>query len=519
MSLESNSKYQSKENGLNINQITKYESSYFKLALQQLLECSQDIFTNGKKFGDEIEYSLIDQDLNPLLITKEILSKIDSNHSYWMPEYGAWMIEGIPKRPYESIFEVEKNMIDRRNYISNLLDKNQYIETISICPFLGNLLIKDNNLVTESDYISDDYIFPAERFINLTKNIKDKRRKKVEINLSSNSIPFKLDAMAFGMGCCSLQITLQAKSRHHCCQIHDIFSLLGPIFLSLSSSTPIIQGKLVDSDSRWNIISQSTDDRINNDYSPRFSNIPMFLTKEGDNWNNKLFPKNEEAYEKLLQSGLPDNMSKLFAHILYFEPLVMFNSHFNESRLQNNAINTYMSTFWKSVRVKVPYLDLPDNTGWRVEFRVMDLQLTDFENAAFAISALLICKAMIWKNYFPYSMITDIDDDFTCSIEKYSYLKHKFIWNNQRMTIKDIFDNNGEFGLVKICNDYLENNVSDIYEKQLFLKYLDHVHSIASGEKKTTAHRLRNEIEIKNLNPQNINNIDLKEVYLNLKRH
>ncbi len=516
MSLENNSKYQTKEYGFNIDKIDHHKSKYFNLALLQLLECCHDVFTDGKKFGDEIEYSLVDQDYNPLLISKELLSRINCSHSYWMPEYGAWMIEGIPKLPYESIFEVQKNMTERRNYISSLLNYNQYIETLSICPFLGNSLINSNNVITESDYIQDNFIFPAERFICLTKNIKDRRKKKVNIILSSNSKFFKLDAMAFGMGCCSLQITLQAKSRYHCCQIHDIFALLGPIFLSLSSSTPIIQGKLVDTDSRWNIISQSTDDRIDNSYSPRFSNIPIFLLEKGTQWNNKPIPKNKETYHKLLEFGLSENMSTLFAHILYFDPLVMFNSHFNETSKENNALNTYMSTFWKSVRIKLPYLDLPDNSGWRVEFRVMDLQLSDFENAAFGICSILICKALIWKNFFPYSNITDIDEDFNSAVQKCSYLNHKFIWNNQRMTIKDIFDNNGKLSLIDICNDYLDNNINDYDEKQLYLKYLGYIYNIACGKKKTTAHNIRNQIKINNLDPSNLKNQDLKQIFLDL---
>ena len=36
-----------------------------------------------------------------------------------------------------------------------------------------------------------------------------------------------------------------------------------------------------------------------------------------------------------------------------------------------------------------------DNIGWRVEFRSMEIQLTDFENAAYAVFIVLLTRVIL----------------------------------------------------------------------------------------------------------------------------
>lgn len=70
-----------------------------------------------------------------------------------------------------------------------------------------------------------------------------------------------MDAMAFGMGSCCLQITFQAKNINEGRKLYDQLSPLGPILMALTAATPIYKGFLVDTDSRWNQISRAVDDR------------------------------------------------------------------------------------------------------------------------------------------------------------------------------------------------------------------------------------------------------------------
>ena len=70
-----------------------------------------------------------------------------------------------------------------------------------------------------------------------------------------------MDAMAFGMGSCCLQITFQAKNIIEGRKLYDQLSPLGPILLALTAATPIYKGFLADTDVRWNQISRAVDDR------------------------------------------------------------------------------------------------------------------------------------------------------------------------------------------------------------------------------------------------------------------
>ena len=67
--------------------------------------------------------------------------------------------------------------------------------------------------------------------------------------------------MAFGMGCCCLQVTFQARDLTESLRLYDQLAVLAPILLALGAACPILKGRLVDTDVRWNVISASVDDR------------------------------------------------------------------------------------------------------------------------------------------------------------------------------------------------------------------------------------------------------------------
>ena len=71
----------------------------------------------------------------------------------------------------------------------------------------------------------------------------------------------KGDCMAFGMGCCCLQVTFQSRNVSESRFMYDQLAGLAPIMMALGAATPIFKGRLVDTDVRWTIISQSVDDR------------------------------------------------------------------------------------------------------------------------------------------------------------------------------------------------------------------------------------------------------------------
>jgi hypothetical protein len=69
-------------------------------------------------------------------------------------------------------------------------------------------------------------------------------------------------------------------------------------------------------------------------------------------------------------------------------------------------LQNIQSTNWQSVRFKPP--PPGSSIGWRVEFRTMEIQLTDFENAAFAVFIALVSRAILFFDlnlYIPISKV------------------------------------------------------------------------------------------------------------------
>ncbi len=98
-----------------------------------------------------------------------------------------------------------------------------------------------------------------------------------------------------------------------------------------------------------------------------------------------------------------------FAHLFIRDPLVVFSEDLKVLDLDKvDHFENLQSTNWQHMRFKPPP---PGNeTGWRVEFRPMEIQLTDFENAAFAIFIVLITRAILSFDlnfYIPIARVTE----------------------------------------------------------------------------------------------------------------
>jgi glutamate--cysteine ligase catalytic subunit len=188
----------------------------------------------------------------------------------------------------------------RREIAESHMAPNEYPITLTTFPRLGT---KDDYIcpyyppsgpALRSQFVPDEIANPHIRFPTLAGNIRSRRGRKVEINVpvfkdKHTPSPFHdptvdydlhiwpedddvrngaakedhvyMDAMAFGMGSCCLQITFQAKNINEGRRLYDQLSPLGPILLALTAGTPIYKGFLVDTDVRWNQISRAVDCR------------------------------------------------------------------------------------------------------------------------------------------------------------------------------------------------------------------------------------------------------------------
>lgn len=159
-----------------------------------------------------------------------------------------------------------------------------------------------------SQFLPDEIANPHIRFPTLAANIRSRRGRKVEINVpifndEHTSVPFRdptvnydlrkwpedddvrngaakdnhiyMDAMAFGMGSCCLQITFQAKNITEGRRLYDQLSPMGPIMLALTAATPIYKGFLADTDVRWDQISRAVDDRTREELGEVVSKVSL----------------------------------------------------------------------------------------------------------------------------------------------------------------------------------------------------------------------------------------------------
>ena len=93
----------------------------------------------------------------------------------------------------------------------------------------------------------------------------------------------------------------------------------------------------------------------------------------------------------------------------------------------NSHFENLQSTNWNSLRFKNPPTEDSD-IGWRVEFRPMDIQLTDFENSALTVMTGMIANII---NAFDLDFVLPIslvDQNMRLAHNRDGLLETKFWW-------------------------------------------------------------------------------------------
>eukprot|EP00924_Labyrinthula_sp_SR-Ha-C_P010590 snap_masked-scaffold_61-processed-gene-0.52-mRNA-1 protein AED:0.02 eAED:0.03 QI:0/0/0/1/1/1/2/0/669 len=512
------------------------------------------------KWGDEVEFHLFnafkDKNLVQLhLNAKNILEKLSNTakNVIWHPEWGNWMIESTPSAPFDdqtdNLVSLEERLKLRRKSLESVLAEegpNVSISSLAVWPRMGcpEFVPNWNNLegkIANSKYLPDEIINPHPRFATLVRNIRKRRGRNVDIKVPlSNEKNVEMDAMGFGMGCCCLQVTFQARDLKESRYLYDQLAVLGPIFLSLSAASPIFKGTLTERDARWNVISSSVDcrtrfeigeieqrEKFRGKYKQeksRYAGISLYIS-ESDNLKNNLKeyndtnpPINKKVYE-IVNQGIKDEiLSTHIAHLFTRDPLVIFGDRVDlDDKKTTEHFENIQSTNWQSVRWKPPPYEEENSIGWRVEFRTMEIQLTDFENAAYTVAIVLISRVILFFGLNLYIPISKVDENMERAHEKDSILKQKFFFRKElvvlseycgdeeenkegdyyeEMTILDILGGKGEFpGLFPLIYAYLDIIDADEKTVETLEKYLNFLLDRARGKIKTTARFIRDFVE------------------------
>jgi len=155
----------------------------------------------------------------------------------------------------------------------------------------------------------------------------------------------------------------------------------------LTASTPLLKGRIADTDARWGIISESVDDRTPAErgrpdpnvpheelaangqrriYKSRYDSISTYIyqgtvsdelnpsIKNGlanrvlNTYNDIPVPINEEAYQQLRSAGIDPALSQHIAHLFIRDPLVIFDGAVEEldDDKQTEHFESIQSTNW-----------------------------------------------------------------------------------------------------------------------------------------------------------------------------
>ncbi|XP_071506165.1 glutamate--cysteine ligase catalytic subunit-like [Diadema antillarum] len=514
--------------------------------------------------------------LLPVLQEKEKQQPSETKTT-WAPEYASYMVEGVPGKPYGGLMAhfntVEANMRLRRQQVLSTLDSanGESCLSITVFPRLGcpdfsvpsHIPNPVDEGVSKSIFLPDEIIHNSHpRFRTLTKNIRKRKGEKVAINVpiymdKNTPNPFVetfgndhdgesaraakedhiyMDCMGFGMGNCCLQTTFQACNIKEARELYDQLTPLTPIIMALSAASPIFRGYLADVDCRWNIISASVDDRTREERGleelktnrfkipkSRYDSVDSYLSPQGERYNDTDLILDEELLQDMLDAGIDRQLARHIAHLFIRDPVSLFSERINQDdRNDSDHFENIQSTNWQSMRFKPPPVN--SKIGWRVEFRPIEVQLTDFENAAFVVFLVLLTRAILTFKLNFLIPISKVDENMKRAQKKDAVLNEKFYFRKDIHSFSDTeittnvgtctdmkeyygcmdintIINGGQYpdcpqanfpGLVPLVRQYLNTQEGvDVDTRCTIIHYLKLISDRAAGRLKTTARWIR----------------------------
>jgi len=167
----------------------------------------------------------------------------------------------------------------------------------------------------------------------------------------------------------------------------------------------------------------------------RYASISSYLAENAPNEYNDIPLVLNEAYRQtLIKAGVDDAMAKHIAHLFIRDPLVVYDKRIKiNDQKETDHWENVQSTNWQTVRFKPPPAHLAHIIGWRVEFRPMENNFTDFENAAHAVFIWILMRAIRQYKLNLYMPLSQVDENMKRAHKRDSVLLHKF-WFRTNIT-------------------------------------------------------------------------------------
>jgi len=474
----------------------KYHKYIKDQAIKQIIKWMNSIEKGcmGPKFGYEFEFHKIHIDdekkvcqIN-LSAQEDIFHDIsvhhDENPDYiFQPEFGKWMIEVVPNKPflYSEVVTLELSMENLWKFVKMKLLEGDFLALGSFGMLGTKNFIKDSdheskipgffhsstlteNPFMNSKWIPDKCFTSHPRFGTLAKNIRDRRGKKVDIQIpiykdtktnltvktedEPNPGMITMDCMAFAMGCCCFQITLGFCSLNLSKLAYDLIIPMTPIILALSAGTSILKGQLSGHDTRFDIISQGVDDRTDDEkdpksknyiYKSRYSNVYSYISDNVyvQDYHND-YPKfniDEVYLKQLMDAGIPKRLSEHFCNLMIRDALVIFDEKIDiEEPSDYSHFENFQSTNWNSVRLKPPRLE-DNDFCFKIEIRVPEISITPYENAAISTFVILLSQLIYKYDFNTIIPMSKVDENFRRANLNDAVIKEKFWFRTDGLSL------------------------------------------------------------------------------------
>ena len=436
---------------------------------------SKDRHGDPFNWGDEMEYMLVkfDDEKKEAKVTcksSELLKilhekeRLNISNGIWSPEFGAYLLESSPLKPYAGPFEhfktVEDDIRRRREEVQKLLGKDECIMTLVNSLRFGCKAFthpayetrpEDPKSFGKSSYIPDEIIYSGHpRYLYITKNIQSRRGERLQTKVKvfkdeNTKLPIEGSPMkepdtimldtTFG---CNLQVTVQGWDMWETRYLYDQLVPLCPLIQAITAAAPIYRGYLSELDNSYYVLGEGSDDRTAEErgLKPlkldkyrinklRWDSVDCYLTPEAEEYNDIHLHYDEKLYDHLIEEGIDAPMAQHVAHLFMRDPLLLFRDkvHQNDEEDTGHFDNLNTST-WQTLRFKpaLPNTEL----GWRVEFRPCDVQLTDFENAAVSCFVILLTRAILYYKLNLLTPISKVDENMKTAEKRDACRKEKF---------------------------------------------------------------------------------------------
>lgn len=450
------------------------------------------------------------------LIHNVILNCRRPSNSVWHPEYAAYMLESTPRVPFESdgnilpaLCDMEKNMKSRRNEVFRVLDRDETVLSATNFPRYGcpdsiepSYPIRPETSQTKSIFMPDEIVFAGHpRFLLVAKNVRSRRQAKVAINLPifidvNTPNPFiemfndiesrqaskpnhvYMDATAFGMGCCCLQVTLQASHLKEAKTLYDQLIPVAPILMALSAGSPIYRGYLTDRDCRWDVISAAVDDRTIEERSgikgsgskiqipkSRYASVSSYLTCQGQPFNDIPLVYNKNYYNLMIANNVEPPIARHIAHLFIRSPIALYREKLDQSDEDTDHFENIQSCNWQTLRFKPPP-NVNSPIGWRVEFRPLEAQITDFENAAYCVFIVLLSRVILAYKLNLIMPISLVDENMKIAQNRDSirnakfWFRHSILHKSNSKPLCTVMNNSTTTNNNNNINNNINNNSS-----------------------------------------------------------